>query len=156
MISIQVQDEKLLAQLKRAQENAVDLKIPFKLIQESWFKTNRAIFSLSGPGKYMDLKESTKRYKTKKLGSPYPILRMSGRLEKTLIQYGDTANKIYSDYMLLGSSIPYAKFLQSGTKFMPARPPVFAGGEAAAPDDIKKRVNIWTKIVSDYITRSLK
>ena len=60
-VQIEIQDDNFKALIRRATEAGKSLKVPFKLIQESWFKGNRAIFSLSGPGQYADLKESTKK-----------------------------------------------------------------------------------------------
>ena len=151
MIEVQVYDKDVIAQLKRAREAAVDLSVPFRLIQESWFKGNRTIFSLSGPGKYQDLKESTKKQKTYLYGSPYPILKAKGALEKTMIQPGDPVNTIGKTEMVVGTSSPYAHFLQDGTKKMVARPVVLLGTEQVAPGPLNKRIELWTKMISDYI-----
>lgn len=156
MIEIQVYDKDFIAQMKKAREAALDLSVPFRLIQQSWFKGNRAIFDVKqGPGKYPDLKKSTKKQKLRQFGSIYPVLRATGFLERTMIKPGDQANFIGKSYMTVGTSVPYAHFLQDGTKKMVARPPVLLGPEQVAPKEINTRKQKWIEMITEFITESL-
>ena len=154
--SIQLYDKELFAQMKRAREAAIDLRPVFRLIQESWHKGNRAIFSLQSPGKYVDLMPSTKKIKLKKYNRIYPILKASGKMESTMIAPGDPANFIGKTFAQFGTSAPYAKFLHNGTKNMAARPVVLLGPEQVAPDALKTRAEKWVELMSNYISDSLK
>lgn len=155
-IEVTLYDKGLFEQFKRAREAALDLRPPFRLIQESWWKGNRAIFDLKGPGKYADLKKSTKVMKTRYLGTPYPIFRFSGDLEASMTQPGDPENFVGKTFMTVGTSRPYAGYLHSGTKYMKARPLVLLGPEQVAPDALKTRQENWIKLVSEFINDSLE
>lgn len=154
-IQVSVYDKDVIAQLKRGREAALDLSTPFRLIQESWWKGNRFIFAVTGPGKYADLKDSTKKTKKATYGFLYPILRASGAMEQTLIQPGDPANTISKTSMTVGTSVKYAKFLQDGTSKMVARPVVLLGTEQVAPNALNTRTQLWAKMIGDYINQSV-
>lgn len=136
-----------------ASEKVDDLTIPLTLIAQSWFKTNRAIFSLKGPGKYKDLSEKYKKIKARKFGSPYPILLASGRLAASITVPGasESINKILNKKnLILGTTTPYAAPLQFGSKFMPARPMVLIGSEQVSPEGVNRRLEAWVKILAKY------
>lgn len=131
-----------------------DLRIPYTLLVKSWFQGNKAIFALKGPGKYKDLKLSTKKAKIREHGSAYPILKNSGALEQSLTEPTDSDSiaVISGKYtLILGTKKSYAPFLQYGTKFMPARPVVLWGAEQTAPAELNKRVETWIEIVNNYV-----
>jgi len=148
-------DKKLFKMFKKARDYGLDLRPVFKEIQLSWYKGNKAIFDLKSAGKYADLSFDYKFDKAKKYGFVYPILRASGALEKSLTVL-DSVNAINKQYMIVGTSVDYAGFLQSGTRYMPARPPVLMGPEIVAPAPIKKRQELWVKMIRDYIKMSLQ
>jgi phage gpG-like protein len=141
--------------MKRARDEAIDLRVPFGLITASWYKSNKAIFALKGPGKYADLKDSTKKQKKARFGHVYPILRASGVLEKSITQPGAQYGiaKQGKQELTLGSSVPYGGYLQSGTKFMPSRPFVLLGAEQVAPSGINNRDRVWVRMITDYVSQ---
>lgn len=157
MVNLQFQvdpDKEFAASVKKARARVGDLTIPFTLISKSWFQSNKSIFSLAGPGKYVDLKPSTKATKLRVLGTVYPILRFSGALESSLTDPGDSKSiaKIENKKVLfLGSSISYLPYLQFGTKFMAARPVILLGPEQVAPSGINKRREAWIAILRSYV-----
>ena len=47
-------------QLEKLGDVTADFRIPFNLIANDFYISQRKIFGLKGPGKYVDLKEKTK------------------------------------------------------------------------------------------------
>jgi len=151
--------------LIRAQKRSNDLRRPFKLITDSFYKTNKALFPEKGsygPDVFEDLSENYKREKDKKLGFIYPILTATGRLGESLTdpQDRDTVALVVDNKksLLLGTKVPYAGWLQLGTKFMPARPFLVVGtekGEWAKSLHIERRKKAWMEILEDHCRGSL-
>lgn len=87
----------------------------------------RAAFAQEGLGrKWKDLADSTKADRKRKGYSPeHPILERTGDLLRSLTSPGtaDAILQITKAGLTIGSSVPYAKFHQTGTGKMPARPP---------------------------------
>ena len=140
--------------IKDAIKDVQDLTVPFTLITKSWFKSNRAIFALKGPGKYVDLTEKYKLEKQKKVGFIYPILKRSGLLEKSITVPGDSNSISYiinKNVLVLGSKVPYGAAHQFGTKFLPIRPFIFVGAEQTAPEEINQRRDAWIATLRDYV-----
>lgn len=159
MITFEVDPDKKFAKaVAIAAAKVDDLTAPFREITRSWYQSNKAIFSLKGPGKYDDLAPSTKAFKTRHLGSPYPILKMTGRLEDSMTKQGNESINFITNKktLTLGTSTPYAGYLQGGTKNMPARPFVLIGAEQAAPREINKRRELWIKQIEDYVLQVTK
>lgn len=108
-------------------------RVPLTAIMLDWFQNNKQIFALKSPGKYADLSEGYKEWKQKTLGFIYPILRASGKLERSITDSRDeNAIAEISDTMaIFGTSAttekgaPYPAFLNDGTVNMPPRPMVF-------------------------------
>ena len=146
--------------LKDALLKSGDLTIPFNSMTREWFKANRAQFSLKGPGQYTDLKKKTKKQKAAAGFSVYPILVRNGKLKRSMIVPGDTgsvANIVNKKFLFLGTKVKskkghsYPASLHYGTKTgMPKRPVVFAKGEGAAPQQIKKRNKLWIESIKKY------
>jgi hypothetical protein len=150
---------RLRATLKEASDKLGDLTVPLTLIAQSWFKSNKAIFALAGPGKYVDLTDLYKKQKTKALGSPYPILKYTGRLEKSLTDPTNPAaisEIVNKNSLIVGTRVqsksgaPYASFLHFGTSRMAARPVVLFGNEQVAPGALEARVEGWRRILLDW------
>ncbi len=140
--------------IKAALKEVNDLTIPFTLIAKDWFKSNRAIFALSGPGKYVDLTEKYKKHKLKAVGFVYPILKRTGILEQSIVDAGDTnsINLILNNRtLLLGTKVPYAGYHQFGTKHLPIRPIIFTDGEQSASNDDFNRSSAWVQIINNYV-----
>lgn len=176
MINVQIDVENgikdLLAQAKEA---GVNLTVPFTSIAKSWFKANKSIFSLQGPGQYPDYggfhpdevvrggltrQALYKNRKFKKFGFIYPMMRATGALEKSLTDPVDanSINLIVNQTSLyLGTRVEYAPYHQSDgprTK-IPLRPIVFTGAEQIAPTDVRNAYSRFTQIMADAIQQKL-
>ncbi len=155
---ITVDPDKSFQEAVLAARDAVgDLTIPFTLISKSWFQSNKFIFEVKGgPGKYADLSERYKKWKQKKAKFIYPVLKLSGALEKSIT---DPKDKNAISYIINGRSLflgtkDYkAGYLQTGTKRMPARPPVLIGAESVAPSDLNTRRDLWIGTIVDYVLK---
>lgn len=145
--------KKFASALDKVSKEVGDLTVPMTLIAQSWFKTNRAIYSLKGPGKYVDLSPEYKVQKRKEFGFVYPVLKATGRLEKSITQPDspESVNRILNkNTLFLGTTTPYAGFLQEGTSRMPARPPVLLGSEQVSPPEVNRRIDAWIQILAQY------
>lgn len=133
-----------------------DLTVPLKLIAQSWFRSNRAIFTLKGPGKYADLSPAYKAFKARHLGTAYPIMRLSGQVEQSITDPTDPNSISYilnKNHLVLGTSIEYANINAKGSKKnnLPARPVVLFGNESVAPGPLNARVEAWKKMLLSYV-----
>jgi hypothetical protein len=131
-----------------------DLTVPYGLMIQSWFKSNRAIFALKGPGKYPDLTQAYKTRKQREVGFVYPILKRSGALAASITNPSDSfaiAKVLNKRTLILGSSIPYGGYLHGGTKHMKARPWVLLGAEQTAPEEINQRREAWIEILRSWV-----
>ncbi len=147
--------------LEKALEQVHDLTPAFNLITIDWFRSNAAIFTLKGPGKYIDLapdsgmsKYDYKKAKLKAVGFIYPILKRTGVLESSITDPTDS-NSVHlilnGNTLILGTKVPYAHFLQDGTKHMPPRPVIFTNGEQSSPSDQYNRSGAWKQIIQNYV-----
>lgn len=156
-IQFQVDPGKVLqTAIERALQEVKDLSVPFTLITRDWFQSNKAIFTLQGPGKYVDLSERYKKQKQKAVGFIYPILKRSGLLADSITLPGDknSINLIINGVTLvLGTSVKYAPYHQFGTKYLPVRPVIFTSGEGSVGGDNDQfnRSGAWAKILMDYV-----
>ena len=122
-------------------------------IKDDWYKSNRQIFTLSGPGKYPDLTPRYKVRKQKTAGFVYPILKAQhGRIEAGLTDEASpyTIKDIQKQHMVLGVNVPYAIFHQTGAHGK-KRPMVFNaknGGEMYAI-----QMRRWRGVATDYYAR---
>lgn len=156
-------DRTFQAAIDRARNVTDDLRIPLTLISKDFYKSEKAIFQLSGPGKYPDLADSTKRQKQKAGFSVYPILKRTGRLEKSLTKprSSDSINEIINKKVLIiGSKTPYLIFHQSDKprKKIPLRKALFIGPEAPtfATSDQMGRTERWLNIMNEFVLEKLK
>lgn len=153
--------------LKQAKKKTADLTVPLTLIAQSWFKTNRAIFKLRGPGKYEKLSPKYKTRKEQTLGFAYPALEgknnrihdaITNPTDKHAVQVIDNKKELYLGAKKT-SDFPYAAIHQFGgtiktknaTIEMPARPYLFVGGEQSAPSALNNRIKAWYKIIKNHI-----
>lgn len=154
-------DKRLRSALARALEETEDLRVPLTLIAKDWFKTNRVIFQLKGPGRYVDLKPRTKAQKRRKFGFIYPILEASGKLSASITQptNPNAVNEIINKRTLvMGTKVPYAGYLQYGTSNMPARPFVFFGPESrewGSESTFAVRQTQWLNMINSYILEKM-
>lgn len=150
---------KLRETISRAADRCQDLTPALILIAQYWFKSNSAIFSLKGKGKYADLSPRYKAWKNSLLGSPYPILMLHGRLMASITGQPniESIQKIVNRKILvLGTSVPYATPLQEGapSRNLPPRPVVMFGNEAVTPSALKTRVSAWEDIMIRYVAQA--
>lgn len=139
-----------------------DLTIPLTLIAREWFRGNKSIFALKGPGRYKDLTSNYKNFKRRNYGFVYPIMMASGRLMASITDppSDESINRILADKktLQLGTTVPYGVYHQSflPRKKMPYRPFLFVGVEQIAPTDIKqRRVKNWIKILDSYFQQKV-
>jgi len=130
-----------------------DLRPAFIGIAKSFYKTNKAIFALKGPGQYEDFSGPKISQTWKNPGRPdkrvrdgnltayqyakqkakpdmvkgYPLLKFSGALEKSITDENDskTVNIVTKDSLTIGTSVSYGQHHQYGTRKMPMRPFLF-------------------------------
>tara|TARA_Y100001951_G_C11292089_1_gene272887 strand:- start:2054 stop:2668 length:615 start_codon:yes stop_codon:yes gene_type:complete len=180
--------------LIKAGKKSNDLRTPFRLITQSFYKTNMALFQMKSKGPFKDLSARPlyafwlkdddkaviknngskffpggyKDLKKKAHGFIYPILKASGKLEKSLTSptNPDTiATVLNKTTLLLGTKVesdkgaPYPAFLQFGTRKMPARPYLVVGtekGKWAKSQHIQRRKQRWMELLEKYCADSLR
>lgn len=148
-----VNDEKVSQALERALLVTSDLRVPFAQIAKDFQKSRKAIFALSSAGEYPDLSTRPffawwekdlslkrqydggyKEYKKAKYGFDYPILKATGRLEKSITEQGDPENvtRVYPLALEMGTKVPYAVHHQWGAPKakLPMRKFLFIGPES--------------------------
>lgn len=148
-----------------------NLTIPFTLIALDFYRSEKAIFQLSGPGQYPDLgglhptPEKVKRAKARKqreFGFVYPLLKATGALEASLTDPTDASaiNMISQDgsSLTIGTIIPYGIYHQSDAprKVIPLRKFLFIGPESTfASSEQAGRPERWLGIMRGFVTSKL-
>jgi phage gpG-like protein len=116
--------ENLLAKFARVRVSSI--KPMLDDIARTYRQFRKGTFKQKGGGKWADLADSTKKYKTRILGSPYPILVLSGNLEASYTKKSNPQNIsiIRKNSLTVGSSVDYARRHEEGEpkKNLPARP----------------------------------
>lgn len=163
LMKISAANSKILSEaLTAAAEKVDDLRFPLGEISRDFYKSEKAIFQLGSAGGYDDFKNKKSRaQKLKAVGFEYPLLKRSGRLEKSIT--GPSArgsiNLIGRKNLVIGTSIKYGAYHQYGTKNMSQRPFVFIGPESkefAADEQFSGRITRWTNIIERYVEAVLK
>jgi phage gpG-like protein len=160
-------DQKFKTMLKNASDVSTDLRVPFGLILMDFYKSERAIFQLKGPGQYPDFKNGGARskyaeMKQKKVGFKYPLLYSSGSLAASLTGPNNkgSISFIGKASMYFGTSIPYAIYHQSDKvrSKIPLRKFLFIGPEAKqfATNEQMGRLQRWLAILNDHIAKKLE
>ena len=160
-ISYQLDPKKLLEKkFVKLLEDIDDLRVPLQLIKESWFRGNQSIFAISGPGRWADLSGKYKKRKMNTYGFVYPILFREGRLRSALTKEGSEESVAVfptKKTLIVGVNPDNVVFqtLNNGSAKIniPARPFILLGAEQVAPQSLNKRVQIWTKILQDYVVK---
>lgn len=155
-------DKKFANAVDRALKSTKSLKIPFTLIANDFYKSEKVLFSLGSAGQYPDLSESTKKAKSRGGRSPYPILVRSGILRDSMLsgtapgsvlQIGDRS-------MVLGTNVEYGIFHQSDRprRKIPLRKFLFIGPEAPkfAKSEQTGRLERWLNIMNDFVLSKLE
>lgn len=143
------------AEFRRAIDDALDqvedLRFAFGEIARDFFKSNQAVFSLKGNGKYPPLSPAYEERKNRILGRRVPILVFSGRLRDSLTgsPNGDSIVRIGKQALIMGTKVPYGIYHQSDSprSKIPLRKFLFI-------DDARKMR--WVRIITDEVGRRLK
>lgn len=174
--SYEVDNDKRFADaIKRAKLATADLRIPLTSIAKDWFRSNKAIFSLKGPGQYPPLggfkyaqrvpgqpytyRQRAEARKRNTFGFDYPLLMATGRLMASVTDpvSPDSINQIINKAMLLvGTKVPYGIYHQSDDprKKIPLRKFVFIGPESkefASNTQLSGRAERWLNTINSYI-----
>lgn len=168
-ISYSLENDRLFKQtLRDASEVVSDLRIPFGLISRDFYKSERAIFGLKGPGLYPPFKgekdkdglTAYQKRKRKKFGFDYPLLVATGALAASITQPSarGSINIITPLSLTIGTSLPHGIYHQSDAprSKIPLRKFVFIGPEATrfATSEQVGRLERWTKIIEDFVIKS--
>ena len=176
-----VNDERVASALRRAASVSSDLRVPYAMIAKDFQKSRKAIFALQSAGQYPDLSTKPffawweknedlrrqfdggyKEYKKAKFGFSYPILKATGRLEKSVTDPGDPENvtRIGPIEMELGTRVPYAVYHQSDEprSRIPLRKFLFIGPESKkyANTEISGFPERALNTLNSYVLRQLK
>ena len=108
----------LAANLLRVGERGADMRPVAEQIKEVYLRSNERRFATRGMGSWADDSDETKARK-----SGGSLLRDTGRLAESLTsRFGSTQLEDHEPALLrFGTEVPYARYLDSGTKHMPAR-----------------------------------
>lgn len=168
-ISYKIENDVIVSdQLARAREVVSDMRPLFKEISRLMRQSRKAIFKLKGPGQYPDFQgkkgESGKTpyqdFKIKKYGFAYPLLKATGRLEKSITEIGgENISIITANSLTFGTTVPYGVFHQSDAprSKIPLRKFLFIGPEAPKfakniDQDLAARIN---NTVNTFVLRSM-
>lgn len=170
-ISYKLENDVIVSdQLLRAQQTVTDMRPLFKEISRLFRQSRKAIFKLKGPGQYPDFQgdkvgstgmTAYQNAKHQKYGGRgYPLLKASGRLEKSITELGgENINVITINGLTFGTSVPYGVFHQSDEprSKIPLRKFLFIGPEAPRfarhiNQDLAARIN---NTVNTFIIRSM-
>jgi hypothetical protein len=172
-------DKDIVAALSRLEKTVSDFRIPFGMMANEFYKTNKKIFQLKSKGLYRDFggfdplrevgffngKPETARSKAKRLkkaqvGFVYPLLFRTGRLASSLLNRSDpeAVYKLDKKNLILGTGVPYALYHQTGTPKLPQRKVVFIDGgpyEQSRGANISGRRETWLNIINQYIVDTI-
>jgi len=150
--------------IHKAVKKCIDLSEPFDIIADDFYKSEQAIFNLKSPGGYRDFKsEKSRQSKLRAVGFAYPLLKRSGRLQRSVTQRGDGEGilRINSKYMIIGTSVPYGIFHNSDEprKKIPQRKFLFIGPESrefANKQWAGGRLVRWVGTIEGHVAAVLK
>lgn len=159
-------DKRFRNAVDRALKTTDDLRVPFGLIAGDFYRSQRPIFQMSGPGPYPDLNKAYKKHKQTKFGRIYPILKANGYLAAAASIQGASGNitEIGAKNMTLGvdsGTITYADYHNSDRprRKIPLRKFLFLGNGDdrgfANPDQLG-RVDRWVGILNEFVLQKLK
>jgi hypothetical protein len=157
-------DRRFREAVAKAAAQIGDLTIPLTLISQDFYKSERAIFSLQGPGQYPPISPKYAKAKLRRYGFIYPLLKASGRLATSMLDPtdGDAINFIDrgGTRLTIGTTVPYGIYPQSDAprQKQPLRKFLFIGPEAAqfATSEQMGRLQRWLGIVNDYTVKKLE
>lgn len=154
-------DLKLARAIDRAIKEGADLSIPFAQIAKDFQKSRKAIFALKSPGQYPDLSEKYKKRKKRAVGFEYPILKLTGRLEKSVTEssHAENVTRIDPSSLEMGTNVPYGIYHQSDgpRSKIPLRKFLFVGPESVkfANSEISGFPERALNTINTYVLRTL-
>lgn len=106
-------------------DRALDARPAFRLIAEDFRHFEEARFDSAGYGSWRPLTPGTVHEKATR-GLDPRILHATGALRRSLTRNRapGSYSRVFPNFMLFGSTLSYAKYLQRGTRKMPARKPL--------------------------------
>lgn len=155
-------DAAFQATVNDAVEKIKDLRVPFNEILKDFYRSEQAIFQLTGPGQYPDISEHYAREKERKVGFRYPLLLRSGALAASVLsdsaEYSVAA--ITQTELAFGTSDPVGHYHQDdGPRAkIPLRKFLFIGPEASefANSDQAGRLQRWLGYINDYVHAKMR
>lgn len=152
-------DKAFQAAITKLEAKIQDLTIPLTEISKDFYKSEKSIFQLQGPGQYPDFKsEKSRQQKIREVGFAYPLLLRSGALGESVTSPtapGSINQIVNKKLLILGTSLPYAIFHQSDRprSKIPLRKFLFIGPEAkdVATSDQQGRLERWVGILEDFL-----
>lgn len=164
-------DEVFKRQLELLAKYTSDFRIPFYLIANDFYKSNRKLFTLASKGLYQDLAPAEgidgnptttsdyKKRKQRQVGFVYPILFKTGKLAASILDRNAPGADFFinEETLIMGTEVSYAKYHQSDEKprtRIPQRKIVFIDGgpaEKARDADIAGRRERWGNIIIDHV-----
>jgi phage gpG-like protein len=169
-------DKRFEQAIQRSLVAVDDLSIPFRKIAQDFYRSEKAIFQLQGPGQYPDIGgfnrnevlpngrrrwQEAMRRKHARVGFVYPLLKASGLLEKSVTSSGSRYSilDINKTNMAIGTRVPYGVYHQSDgpRKKLPQRKFLFIGPEAPqfATSDQMGRAERWLNYINDFVLAKL-
>lgn len=141
-------DKRFVKALDKAIKQVGDLRFAMGEISRDIFKTTKQNFILGSSGKYPPLLPKYFAFK-KKVRPGAPILVFNGTLRDSVTGTGtsDTILNIGKQSLVQGTKVPYARFVQEGTRKMPARKFLFI--------DDAQAIRI-ERIIADYVEARLE
>ena len=171
-------DKEFKALLDKVGKQVSDFRVPFGLIANHFYRGNKKIFLLKGPGLYPVLggfnpgdtvnfrgntvtkQKKAETLKKEQVGFIYPLLKRRGDIQKSLTSKNDKGAEFFvgRNTLIMGTKVPHAKFHQSDSprKSLPQRKLVFIdGGPAETSKDalISGRAQAWANIIRDYVAQ---
>lgn len=134
-----------------------DLTPIWKEVKDEFFEIEKDLFQSGGAsgqsGKWADLSPASEAIKVAKYGTFALIagpLIATERLYKSLTQEtGDSIEQSNKQELILGTSVPYAKYHQTGARNLPARPPI-----DFTDKDRQKLIKRMKKALLPYVRKS--
>lgn len=148
--------------LKGAAKKISDLRFPLGEISRDFYKSEKAIFKLGGPGAYPDFKtDKSKQAKIDAGFQPYPLLKRTGVLEKSITTPNakGSINIIGRKNLVIGTAIRYGIYHDSDAprKKIPQRKFVFIAPESSGfPSSVGGRLVRWQNIIEGYVAEVLR
>lgn len=123
-------DREVNSLLKKMRKATTDLTPFLVSVAEELRQSRKAIFKLESRGAYPELNKRYKKRKQKEVGFAYPILKRTGRLEKSVTEEGgeNIAEIKNKRVLIFGTEVPYSSYHQKG-KGVPLRKFLFIGAD---------------------------